>query len=202
MIITPTYLSIMTKKKDMGPLLALYPMPVTLVGSILDGKPNFCTIAHVGILNYGQPQYISVGLHRSHASNQGIIAHGEFSVCLPDESLVVETDYAGMVSAEKADKSSLFTPFFGRLPNAPMADECQICMECRLHQRLELGQHDIFIGEIIATHIDESVLTDCRVDLRRFHPLLFEMGTKQYWSVGQPIAKCWNAGKKHMDRPD
>ena len=32
---------------------ALYPTPTTLVGALVNGKPNFITIAHIGILNYG-----------------------------------------------------------------------------------------------------------------------------------------------------
>jgi hypothetical protein len=43
----------------MGPVNALYPMPATLVGATVNGKPNFLTVAHVGILNRGTPRYLS-----------------------------------------------------------------------------------------------------------------------------------------------
>ena len=43
-----------------GPVNALYPMPTTLVGVTVNGKPNFLTVAHVGILNHGAPQYLSI----------------------------------------------------------------------------------------------------------------------------------------------
>ena len=55
--------------KSIGPINALYPMPTTLVGVTVNGKPNFLAVAHVGILNHGSPQYLSVGLAKFHYSN-------------------------------------------------------------------------------------------------------------------------------------
>ena len=48
--------------KPIGPVNALYPMPTTLVGATVNNKPNFLAVAHVGILNHGTPQYLSIGL--------------------------------------------------------------------------------------------------------------------------------------------
>ena len=39
-------------KKDLGNLLALYPTPVTIVGALVDGKPNWMEVAHVGIIGH------------------------------------------------------------------------------------------------------------------------------------------------------
>ena len=36
-------------KIELGAQNCLYPMPTTLVGATVEGKPNFITIAHVGI---------------------------------------------------------------------------------------------------------------------------------------------------------
>lgn len=33
-----------------GAVSALYPTPTTLVGALVDGNPNFITIAHIGIM--------------------------------------------------------------------------------------------------------------------------------------------------------
>ena len=33
-------------------------MPVTIIGAEDEGKTNFITVAHVGILNYAEPNYI------------------------------------------------------------------------------------------------------------------------------------------------
>ncbi len=101
-------------------MLALYPMPVTLVGSMVSGKPNYCPIAHVGILNFGKPQYISVGLHRSHHTNLGIRENKEFSVNLPSSDMVVATDHLGLVSGGKEDKSAIFRTTFRDIEERPL----------------------------------------------------------------------------------
>jgi flavin reductase (DIM6/NTAB) family NADH-FMN oxidoreductase RutF len=39
-------------KKNLGSVLALYPAPVTVVGTMVNGKPNWLLAAHVGILGH------------------------------------------------------------------------------------------------------------------------------------------------------
>ena len=183
-------------KTKLGPLNCLYPMPVTLVGANLGDRPNYLPVAHVGIMNFGTPQYISVGLARSHRTNQGIREQGTFSVNIPSEDKVVETDYAGMVSAARADKSSLFISFYGELGTAPMIEECPVNMECRLHQTIEFPTHEVFIGEIVASYCDDTVAIDGTVDLAKVRPMLFDMYSKRYWKLGEPFAPCWQVGKQ------
>jgi flavin reductase (DIM6/NTAB) family NADH-FMN oxidoreductase RutF len=39
------------KKKNLGNKSCLYPYPVTILGANVAGKPNFMTLAFVGIVN-------------------------------------------------------------------------------------------------------------------------------------------------------
>lgn len=181
--------------KPIGAVNALYPMPTTLVGATVNAKPNFLAVAHVGILNHGTPQYLSIGLHKSHYSNSGIHANRTFSICLPSEGLMVETDYCGIMTGKKTDKATLFDVFYGDLKTAPMIRQCPINMELKLHDVLDFSTHDIFVGELVQTHADESVVLNGNIDIASLKPLLFDMASKQYWSLGQPLGKCWNAGK-------
>ena len=185
---------------DLGGIGALYPMPVVIVGAMDGDRENFATIAHVGILNFGQPQYISIGLHKSHRSNDCIKAAKAFSVCLPSQEMVVETDHVGIVSGKGEDKSKVFGTFFSEARNAPMVKECPVCMDCRLHEVLDYGTHEVFVGEVLHTYADEEVLTDGKVDVAKLRPMLFDMGSKQYWSLGPPIAKCWDVGRGYRPK--
>lgn len=72
-------------------------------------------------------------------------------------------------------------------------------MECRLFDTYELKTHDVFIGEVVATYADEKVLTGDAVDLAKVKPLLFDMNSIQYWSLGRPLGKCWNVGKQYKN---
>jgi flavin reductase (DIM6/NTAB) family NADH-FMN oxidoreductase RutF len=170
-------------------------MPTTLVGANVNGKANFLAVAHVGILNHGTPQYLSIGLAKIHYTNKGILENQTFSICLPSEDLMVETDYCGIMTGKKTDKAALFDVFYGDLRTAPMIRQCPVNMELKLHDVLDFKSHDIFIGELTETYADEGVLTDGGVDMAKLRPLLFDMAGKKYWSLGRALGNCWNAGK-------
>lgn len=176
---------------------ALYPMPVTLVGTVVDGRVNFINIAHVGIFNAASPHRISLGMNKAHHSNRGIREHRTFSVNLPSRAMVEVADFVGLVSGKSEDKSQLFETFFGELGTAPLIKACPVAMECRLVETVDTATHDVFVGEIVATYADPKVLTAGHVDLAKVQPLLFDMASREYWSLGEPIAKCWSVGKRY-----
>lgn len=178
-----------------GAVNALYPMPTILVGATVNGKPNFLTVAHVGILNHGTPQYLSIGLGKMHYSNAGINQNRTFSICMPSEELMVETDYCGLKTGKKVDKAALFDLFYGELKTAPMIRQCPVNMELRLHDVLDFDTHDIFIGELVQTYADDKVLTNGKIDVAKLRPLLFDMASVKYWRLGEAVGNCWNVGK-------
>ena len=182
--------------EKLGIVNALYPSLTTIIGATVDGKPNFITIAHVGIMNHGTPQYVSFGMAKVHYTNQGIHENRTFSVNIPSRDLVKETDYVGIVSGKKTDKSGLFDVFYGESKTAPMISSCPVVMECGLERVVDFPTHDVFVGEILETYADKSVLTDGKIDISKVKPLLFDMSSIKYWSLGEEIAKCWNIGKQ------
>lgn len=184
-------------KTKIGNSNVLYPMPVTIAGALVDGKINFINIAHVGILNAGAPHFITLGMGKIHHTNAGIIENKTFSVNILSQDQMVEMDYVGMVSGSKTDKSGVFKTFFGDLKTAPIIENCPLSMECRLHDTYRLKTHDVFIGEIVATYVDDAVITDGNVDLSKVQPLLFDMSSRKYWSLGQAIGNCWSVGRQY-----
>lgn len=180
-------------KVSTGAQNCLYPMPATLIGAMVDGKPNFITIAHVGIMDFGT---ISLSMNRAHYTNAGIRKHEAFSINIPSRNTVEAADYCGIVSGHNADKSAIFRTFYGTLKTAPMIEECPVNMECRLVKTLDLAQHDIFIGEIVATYCDEECLTNGQLDFSKIQPLLFVMNDRGYWSLGERLASAWNIGRQ------
>lgn len=182
-------------KKPLGPINALYPSLTVLVGALVDGRPNFMAVAHVGILNHTQPQFLSVSLKKGRYTTVGILKEQAFGISLPSEDLVAETDYMGIVSGHQTDKSRVLEAFYGELGNAPMVVRCPVCMEMRLHEVIDLTTHDLVVGELAATWAEEDALTNGRVDLAKSRPLLFDMASRKYWSVGSAVADCWSAGQ-------
>ena len=185
-------------KTRIGSMNALYPMPVVLVGTLVKGTPNFITVAHVGILNANAPHLVSIGLGKVHFTNQGIKKNRTFSINIPSEDMMNKVDYVGLVSGKKTDKSRLFEITFGALETAPMINECPVSMECRLVNIIELPTHDVFIGEITSTYSDESIMKDFRIDISKIRPILFDMSSRMYYSLGRPIGNCWDNQNKTL----
>ena len=185
-------------KVEIGAKNCLYPLPTTLVGALVNDKPNYITIAHVGIMDLGS---ISLGMGKLHHTNAGIKANGTFSVNIPSVKMVKKTDYCGLVSGKTQDKSDLFKTFYGKLKTAPMIGQCLINMECKLIKTIDFPTHDVFVGQIEGTYCDESVLTDGVVDFEKVQPILFVMNDRSYWKLGSRFAKAWNVGKTLIDEP-
>ncbi|MGE5373030.1 MAG: flavin reductase family protein [Solirubrobacterales bacterium] len=180
-------------KHTLGRRNLLYPTLTVLVGAMVHGRPNFITIAHVGILT---PQTISIGVNKSHYTNDGIKETGTFSINIPSVELAVKTDYCGIVSGRRVDKSEVFEVFYGELGNAPMIKECAVNMECQLVTVIDMLSHDIFVGKPVQTYVDEAVLSDGYLDLAKLNPLLFDMTSRYYWTIGEKHAPCWKIGNQ------
>jgi flavin reductase (DIM6/NTAB) family NADH-FMN oxidoreductase RutF len=182
-------------KKTIGPKNCLYPMPVTIVGADVEGKPNFITIAHVGIVDH---EHVSLSMGKQHYTNAGIRENGTFSVNIPSVGLVKQTDYCGLVSGRKFDKSKVFDTFYGTLETAPMISQCPASMECRLQATMDMPRHDVFIGHIVETYCDEGLLKDDSIDFPRLDPILFAMYDRCYFKLGERFADAWSVGKELM----
>lgn len=187
-------------KTKLGGVNALYPSLTVIAGALVQGKPNFNCIAHVGIMNYAQTHLISLSMAKVHYTNEGILANRTFSVNIPSQKMVVEADYVGLVSGKKTDKSEVFEVFYGQLESAPMIAACPVCMECQLERVVDFETHDLFVGKIVETYADPEVLSNNQVDPIKVDPLLFDMGTMSYYGIGPLLAKCWNIGKTLKDR--
>ena len=171
-------------------------MPVSLVGAHVDGKPNFLAVAWFTMVSYKPPR-IAIALGKGHYTNPGIKENKTFSVCLPSEDMAEITDYCGIVSGKKTDKSEIFDLFYGELNTAPMIIDCPLNMECTLVEIVESSLNEIFIGEIMGTYTEERFLTDGKSDLKKIKPLILSQPDTSYWSLGEPLAKAWSIGKKY-----
>lgn len=171
------------------------PMPVTLLGALVDGKPNFMAVGWVSRVN-AAPPYIAVGIYKAHHTPAGIEQNRTFSVNFPGTDLLVETDYCGIVSGRKTDKSKIFDLFYGELKTAPMIVECPLCLECRLVDVRELPVNKLFIGEIVASYTEERYLTNGQPDYKKMNAMILTMPDNKYWTIGPLAGDAWSAGKK------
>ncbi|MBZ2165538.1 flavin reductase family protein [Methanobacterium spitsbergense] len=184
-------------KINIGKNVFTQTMPVTLIGSKVEGKTNFMTLAWVTRVNSNPPLF-GVAINKVHHSSKDIIENKTFSINFPSEDLLIETDYCGLVSGrktDKSDKSDIFNVFYGELETAPMITECAVSIECKLFDVVELPTNNLFIGEAVAAYSEEQYLTDNKLDIKKINPLILTMPDNNYWKVGDHAGNAWNAGK-------
>jgi flavin reductase (DIM6/NTAB) family NADH-FMN oxidoreductase RutF len=172
----------------------LYPMPMVLVGSVVEGKANFMAVGWVSRVNFKPPLFaVALGPHHT---NKGIDENREFSINIPDVSLIEKTDYCGLVSGNKTDKSKIFNVFYGELSKAPLVEECPVCISFSLHETVKLPFNSLYIGAPKEVFTEEKYLTDTMLDIKKVKPFTLTMPDNHYWSVGENLGSAWNIGKR------
>jgi len=172
-------------KKIYDPITALVPLPAVMVSCQKPNeRPNIITISWTGIV-CSEPPMISISVRKNRFSYDIIKSTGEFVVNITNHAIAKQTDICGVVSGRDHDKFQLtgLTPELSSKVRVPMIKEAPINMECQTRSVIELGSHDIFIAEIVATHIEESIIDgDGRIDIQKLDPLAYCTKARQYWS--------------------
>ena len=171
----------------------LYPMPMVLVGSVVEGRANFMAVGWVSRVNFKPPLFaIALGPHHT---NKGIDENRAFSINIPDGSLIEKTDYCGLVSGDKTDKSELFNVFYGESDKVPLIEQCPVCMSCSVYDAVKLPSNTLYIAEPKEVFTEEKYMTDKQLDIKKINPFTLTMPDNHYWSVGENLGKAWNIGK-------
>lgn len=180
-------------KKNIGNALAMYPTPLVVVGAMVDGKPNWLLVGHVGIIGH---DHVMVSLASAHYTNRGIKESKKLSINIVDEALLAKADHSGCVSGSKEDKSQLFDYVLDST-GVPMIAQAPVTMVCSVEDIYETKDFESFICTIDATYAEESVLNEAgKIDYRALKPVLFEMPTYEYLKTGDVIGKCTSFGRE------
>lgn len=164
----------------------LNPLPVALVGALVNDKPNYLVIGYISPFNFGKHVFFS--LYKKRFTRVGIIENMTFSVNIPSISLLEETQLCGSKSGRDYDKSSLFDSFYGELKTAPMIRECPLNMECKVEQIIDYDLNEGIIGKVIRSYADSNTLIDGKLDLRKVHPIIWSTcGDFNYYDIGTRI---------------
>ena len=173
-------------KKRIKPFRPVYPSPAGLVTSVsVDGQPNIITLGEIFNISISSPVILGIAIRKERYSHSLISATREYVVNCPTTSMVEVVDRVGKVSGRNVDKFSAFnlTPVPADKVQPPLIGECPMNMECRVIGIQEIGDHDLFLGEVVAVHIIEDALDEQgQVIVDRLDPLCYLHS--EYWSLG------------------
>ena len=152
----------MNEKIDFKGSVILNPVPVVLITSKnKEGKENVFTVAWTGTV-CTKPPMLSISVRPERLSYEYIKETMEFTVNLPTSKMTKAVDYCGVRPGRKFDKikEMNFTMKEGTNINVPYIDECPISIECKVKSIIPLGTHDLFIADVVGSHVDSKLMDD------------------------------------------
>ena len=175
----------------------IFPMPVLMVATYNeDGSVNVMNAACGTMQERGT---IALNLTEYHKTVQNIKARGAFTVGIADAAHVVQADYFGLESGNRApDKfaRSGLTASKAETVDAPVINEFPLCLECEFieYQGGEYGCG--VIGKVVNVTADERVMVNGSVDMSLVNAIAFDPYTHGYYKVAERVGEAFRDGLK------
>mgnify|MGYP002627888116 CR=1 FL=1 len=179
----------MHEKIDWKPGTMIYPLPALLIScGTTPEEYNLFTVAWSGTICTNPAMcYISVRPERH--SYEIIKRNMEFVINLTTEEMAKATDWCGVKSGRDVDKFAacgLHSAPGSVLTDCPVLEESPVNLECRITQRIPLGSHDLFLAEVVACDVDESLLDEKgKLCLDRANLIVYSHG--EYLALGKKL---------------
>lgn len=186
-------------KQVWKPGTMVYPAPAAMI-SVADaeGNTNIITAAWTGNICSDPPMaYVSIRPERF--SYHMVEDTGCFVINLTTKKLARATDYCGVRSGRNEDKwkTAGLTPELADFVKAPLIKECPVNIECQVAGQIELGSHTMFIGKVLAVHVDEAYMDkNGRFDLAASGLMAYAHG--EYLELGKRIGTFGFSVKKKI----
>lgn len=173
-------------KIDFKPSVMLNPVPAVMISSRnKEGLDNIFTVSWVNTI-CTRPPMLSISIRPERLSYEYIKESMEFIVNIPSTKLTYETDFCGVKTGKKVNKIKELNLKMkeGTHVNAAYIEDCPVSIECKVRNILPLGSHDLFIADVVASHVDENLLDE----KGKIH---FELGDLINYAHGEyyPMAK-------------
>lgn len=183
-------------RKNFGKKTYFYPLPVLIIGTYDEnGKPNAMNAAWGGIYDTNQ---VIICLSTDHKTTSNIELKKEFTVSFADAKHVVEADYVGIESGNDVDKieKAKLHVLKSEYVDAPLFEEFPMSLECKIYKISESDGTTWVVGDIINVSVDERVLTDGKIDLKKLQPITYDPVNHTYLELGNKVGNAFKDGLK------
>lgn len=133
--------------------ITTFPMPAAVISVGIGDEANLITLAYVGKVCL-KPPIIAISIQPRRHSYKLIEKHGEFVINYTTIDQLRKMDYCGTRSGRDVNKwkELNLTKEKGEVVQVPLVKEFPWNMECKVINRLELGSHVCYFGEVVAVH--------------------------------------------------
>lgn len=175
----------------------LAPVPPTLVSCGTLEAPNLLTVAWAGTINT-QPPRVGRLMTNSPLCRIKPWLYRSGRMEMPTRRLLRAVDWCGVRSGRDFDKfkEMHLTPAAGSTVLSPLVGESPLNLECKVFQVIPLGSHDLFLADVTAVQVDESLLdAQGRLQLEKAGLVSYAHG--QYFSLGEVLGTFGYSVRKH-----
>jgi flavin reductase (DIM6/NTAB) family NADH-FMN oxidoreductase RutF len=180
-------------RKDFGKKTIITPLPVVMIGTYDEnGVPNRMNAAWAGQVDAHQ---ILISLSK-HKTPENLKLKGEVTVSFATADTVKESDYFGMESGRGVNKieKAGFHAVKAEHVDAPLFEEYPLTLECRVVEMADDSDGYLLTGETVNMSVDESILTDGKVDLGKMKPIMFDSAMNKYRVIGEIVGDAFKDG--------
>ncbi|MCS2166635.1 flavin reductase family protein [Scandinavium manionii] len=170
------------------------PRPIGWIASVdAHGKRNLAPYSFFNCFNY-RPPIIGFASSGWKDSVQNIVETREFvwNLTTLDLASAMNETSASLAHGEDEFIRAGLTSVESRLVRAPRVAESPVNFECRLSQCIQLTGADgtavdtwLVLGEVVAVHIDESLLENGIYQTAKAKPVLRAGGPSAYYSIDE-----------------
>ncbi len=179
----------------------LSPVPPTMVTCSNGQQDNVFTVAWTGITNTIPPKtYISV--RPSRHSYKLIKESGVFAINLTTTALVRAADFCGVHTGAKINKFErcCLSKEAATEIDCPILADSPLVLECRVTDVIPLGSHDMFLADIVAIDVDDSLIgSDGKLRLDRAGLVAYAHG--DYFELGRRVGTFGFSVAKKKKKP-
>jgi flavin reductase (DIM6/NTAB) family NADH-FMN oxidoreductase RutF len=177
-------------KVQVPPYRPVYPTPAGLITSVdADGNPNIITLGEVFNISIRRPVILGIAIRKATYSHGLITATREYVVNIPTQAIAEQVWHIGSVSGRSADKfaETGLTPVPAEHVRPPLIAECPINIECKVIGIQEIGDHDLFLGEALAQHVDSDAFDaeTGKILVEKLNGFAFVLG--EFWTLGEKM---------------
>ncbi|MDZ4183638.1 MAG: flavin reductase family protein [Desulfuromonadales bacterium] len=189
-------------KKTLGPGITFFPQPATWIVSVdKEGAIDIMTASWVSMVSKTPPT-IALSLHHGRQTYANIQESGVFTVNIIPSSQAVAGDYCGLISGRDVDKLAKtdLTPVAALHVAAPILAESPLNLECRVINKVVIGDYHLILGEVLEIHIAAAACLDIGFDASVIDPLVYLGGIREYWGLGEKVGTAYSIGKKLLPK--
>lgn len=138
-----------------------YPEWVVLITTVDEsGKADVMPAGWAMIASH-QPPLFAISVGHGRYTHELIRNQKEFVIAFPGPGLEEAIEYTGSCSGRDIDKFKEFglKSLKAQEVKPPLLTDCIVNLECKLEGELEAGDHTIFLGRVVAAHVDDDIHT-------------------------------------------